>query len=204
MVTTSLPKKIRHENGILQVWSNRHRRLTWAFEARIGDKRIRRLGFKDRTEAEAKLAALRLRADQEALGVPFSDEITDPVALWAEVERTMQAKAGAIGAACELLVSADLLRRGWDVYRAVASNCDSDLIILKGRTCARIEVKSAVIDKRGRVRHKPLDKNKHEILALVFLRDFRIEYTPEPESFKAFDDALNAEQQPRSDAPVTP
>jgi len=49
------------------------------------------------------------------------------------------------GAASELFVSADLLCRGFDVFRAVSPCCSCDLIAVKGKLFLRIEVKTGRI-----------------------------------------------------------
>jgi hypothetical protein len=48
-----------------------------------------------------------------------------------------------IGAAAELVVCADLFRRGYHVFRALAPNCPCDLIAMKDGEILRVEVKSA-------------------------------------------------------------
>ena len=47
---------------------------------------------------------------------------------------------GAVGALNELKVSADLIERGYHVFRALSSACDCDLAILKDERLLRIEV----------------------------------------------------------------
>jgi PD-(D/E)XK endonuclease len=48
-----------------------------------------------------------------------------------------------IGAIGELRVSADLLAKGYEVFRAVSSACSCDLIAMKNGVSARIEVRTA-------------------------------------------------------------
>lgn len=88
-------------------------------------------------------------------------------------------KLGSIGACAEMVICADLLRRGYDVYRSLSPNADCDLIIsFKGKLC-RVEVKSAIY-KRGRpmFRRERLDQTKFDMLALAFLRESRVIYQP--------------------------
>jgi len=47
-----------------------------------------------------------------------------------------------IGAQAELIVAADLLRRGWHVFRSVSHTGPCDLIILKHGGTLRVEVKA--------------------------------------------------------------
>jgi hypothetical protein len=50
---------------------------------------------------------------------------------------------GSIGAYCELRVSADLLSRGFDVFRSVSPTSSCDLIAVKEGKCLRVEVRAA-------------------------------------------------------------
>jgi hypothetical protein len=47
-----------------------------------------------------------------------------------------------LGAACELAVCADLLRKGFDVFRNVSPNGISDLVIMKAGHVLTVQVKS--------------------------------------------------------------
>jgi hypothetical protein len=49
---------------------------------------------------------------------------------------------GKVGAIGELIVCADLLRRGYDVYRAVSQSAPFDIAILSGGQLRRIEVRT--------------------------------------------------------------
>jgi hypothetical protein len=50
---------------------------------------------------------------------------------------------GTVGAISELAVSCDLLRRGFEVFRALSSSCSCDLAILwKGTHLRRVEVRT--------------------------------------------------------------
>lgn len=136
-------------SGIKGKWSNEKKGMTWGFDITVDGSRRRGTGHPTQ---EAALAAASL----------------------------LTTKFGSIGAAAELWVCADLLRQGYDVFRSVASNAACDLIVSTqdGRLC-RVEVKSA-ISRRGGVefkRHR-FDKSKHDVLALVFLRENRMLYTP--------------------------
>ncbi len=84
---------------------------------------------------------------------------------------------GSVGAAHELLVCADVLKRGWTVYRNVSPHGDADLVIAKGETMLRVEVTTAVRYHTGTVNYPPKDAHKHDLLVLVF-HDGTIEYRP--------------------------
>ena len=139
------------------------RGVTWKIDVTINGTRVRRKGFATVDEAEAALADLEPNPDIQ-LGAAF-------------VHGTL--KIGAIGAVSELLVCTDLLKQGFDVFRSVSSNAACDLIAANndGRLC-RVEVKSAVTRKGvTRFKRHRLDSSKHDVLALVFLREHRIEYS---------------------------
>jgi predicted AAA+ superfamily ATPase len=47
------------------------------------------------------------------------------------------------GAFCELVIAADLLRRGYEVFRSVSAHSSCDLVCIKNRESLRVEVKTA-------------------------------------------------------------
>jgi hypothetical protein len=49
---------------------------------------------------------------------------------------------GTIGAIAELVVAADLLRKGYEVFRAQSPSCSCDLVILKDDKLLRVEVRT--------------------------------------------------------------
>lgn len=85
---------------------------------------------------------------------------------------------GTTGALAELVVGADLLRRGYAVYRALSPSAPCDLIILQNGKMWRVEVRSA---KRGLGERiffgfKAADLGRHDILALYFRGENSVEY----------------------------
>lgn len=48
---------------------------------------------------------------------------------------------GQIGALGELMVSCDLIKKGYEVFRALSQSCSCDLVALKNEKCVRIEVR---------------------------------------------------------------
>ena len=50
--------------------------------------------------------------------------------------------AGTVGALGELLVAADLLKRGYEVFRAMSPSCSCDLAVLKNGKLMRVEVRT--------------------------------------------------------------
>ena len=57
-------------------------------------------------------------------------------------ESTLGLATGVVGARSELLASADLLKRGYEVYRSLSPHCSSDLIAAKDGKLLRIEVRT--------------------------------------------------------------
>lgn len=76
---------------------------------------------------------------------------------------------GDIGAVTELMVCADLVRSGHDVYRAVTQSSPADIIVWANERPYRIEVKAAQVNpESGRWIHGASQKTgKFDILALV-------------------------------------
>lgn len=50
---------------------------------------------------------------------------------------------GNLGAAIECIVSADLLLKGWNVFRSISPNCFCDLVAIRDDVIMMIEVRSA-------------------------------------------------------------
>lgn len=103
----------------------------------------------------------------------------------------------ATGAMSELYVCADLLGRGYDVFRAVAPSCSCDLAVLIEGVLCRIEVKTAY--KGASALTFNIDAKqigKHDILALVhYGQDTpHIEYHPEIRDWLTTPQAFIAKQ----------
>lgn len=74
-----------------------------------------------------------------------------------------------IGGASELTASADLLRRGIPVYRALAFVGPADLVINLDGKLLRVEVRSARRKKDGGLSYctPPINEDRYDVLALV-------------------------------------
>lgn len=84
------------------------------------------------------------------------------------------------GAVSELTVACDLLKRGYEVFRAVSPSCSCDLAILKDNKLVRVEVRTAQRNQvTGNVLYPNPDRNRFDVLALVLLADNEIIYIPE-------------------------
>src|ERR1700675_586893 len=75
--------------------------------------------------------------------------------------------SGTVGAMNELLVAADLLRRGFSVFRAMSQACSCDLAVLKGRTLLRVEVTTGTLTPGGKISYAPHDRENFDIMAVV-------------------------------------
>lgn len=89
-----------------------------------------------------------------------------------------------LGARSELLASADLVDRGWNVYRAVASDNECDLVITRGRHILRVEVRTGTYSQAtGNLQwpKRPVDGVRSDIYAVVAARNgvTKITYVPE-------------------------
>jgi hypothetical protein len=78
---------------------------------------------------------------------------------------------GVVGAAAELLVSARLLREGWDVFRAVSPSAPCDLIVTKGSAVCRVEVRSSsFLYRSGKLSYSwyaKKDEGRSDVLVMV-------------------------------------
>lgn len=87
---------------------------------------------------------------------------------------------GHLGAAGEITVCADLLRKGYSVFRSVAFDSPYDLVISSGRKMYRVEVKTSRRRKRSRTIQSGLagrQKGIADFLAIA-LEDGEIVYKP--------------------------
>lgn len=87
----------------------------------------------------------------------------DPVA------RVGPCEANTRGAVSELLVAADLLQRGYEVFRAVSAATSCDLLAMHAGVTFRVEVRSTTRARDGKLGHRlsRYDKGRFDIAALV-------------------------------------
>jgi hypothetical protein len=75
---------------------------------------------------------------------------------------------GARGAIGELLICADLLARGYEVFRAVSQSCSCDLIAMRESVLLRVEeVKTVSLNVDGTPHKSSADPSKYDVLALL-------------------------------------
>ena len=77
----------------------------------------------------------------------------------------------------ELLVSADLMRRGFHVYRALAPGSPCNLVMLRAGVLERVEVRAVVRTPSGKLMRPNVAGKNFDVLALVE-RDGTIHYEP--------------------------
>ena len=88
----------------------------------------------------------------------------------------LTSNCGTEGTLGELIVAADLMRRGYQVFRAISPSCDYDLIILKGTHLLKVEVTKGYRDKG--VLRWPKHYKAYDVLA-VWEINSTITYIPE-------------------------
>jgi len=83
-------------------------------------------------------------------------------------------------AVAEMLVAVDLMHRGFDVYKSLASCGACDLVCIKrgGNVAIRVEVKTARRQMNGKLHHSPHTHNRFDVLALV-CGDKSVTYLPD-------------------------
>ena len=82
----------------------------------------------------------------------------------------------------ELLVAADLIRRGYHVFRALSSGPPCNLMVLVGERVYRIYVKAGLRTPTGRLMFPNVDRAKFDVLAVVE-RNGAIHYVPALDEF---------------------
>lgn len=85
---------------------------------------------------------------------------------------------GQTGAIGELVVSIELMRRGYDVYRAINPDAEFDLVAVKDDAVTRVEVRSVARRKDGSLCVSMRSTDKCDLYAFV-CRDEVVLRTPE-------------------------
>ena len=84
---------------------------------------------------------------------------------------------GTVGAMSELLVSVDLMRKGYEVYRALSQSSSSDILVLKDNLSYCFEIRTGLYNA-----DKTLSFSKNNIraknIAIVVYEDMTIHYVP--------------------------
>lgn len=96
----------------------------------------------------------------------------------------MDHPSGVTGAIGELIVAADLLRRGHYVYRALTPSAPFDLAIWMPNQLLRIEVTKARRSRTGKLIYNAHDKKNYDVIA-VWEASGVVTYLPDLASFGA-------------------
>ncbi len=104
---------------------------------------------------------------------------------WYVINPRAALSPGTAGALNELIVSADLISKGYDVFRAFSPNASCDLVIIKEKRILRVEVKSINKTFVGELSITPTVKRisaeKCDVIALVVRCSKEIVYVGLPE-----------------------
>ena len=126
----------------------------WLGTYRVYDLRGRskrktvRIGNGDMSKVEARKLLLSLiERDNGAHSFQVFDGPSGYVPFDTECPTWRHLPPSTKGAAGELSVSLDLMRRGWDVFRALSPCASCDLVAVRGNVTLRVEVKCASVDK---------------------------------------------------------
>lgn len=87
-----------------------------------------------------------------------------------------QLSRGTVGAISELRVAVDLLARGFEVFRALSSNCSCDLIATQNGKLLRVEVKTGTLLISGAATYDKKQAGKVDLFAIAL--DSEIRYDP--------------------------
>jgi hypothetical protein len=100
----------------------------------------------------------------------------------------MPLTAGTSGAVSELVVSVDLMRKGYHVFRAMSPSCPCDLVAFRGNCVLRVEVRTGAINVNGSIAYAKhqLDTHQYDVLAVV-LQGSEVRYAPPLESLSTSD-----------------
>jgi hypothetical protein len=74
---------------------------------------------------------------------------------------------GSVGALREFITCVDLMKRGYEVFRALSPNSSCDLIAMKEGKIWRVEVTTGYIRKDGSMSWVKHDESKYDVLAAV-------------------------------------
>ena len=90
----------------------------------------------------------------------------------------MQLQSSTIGARHELLVCADLMHRGFAVFRGVSPDCPCDLVVLQNGRVRRVEVTTGSRLATGEIHHPKRAAGRWDVLAVVVSGESTVTYMP--------------------------
>lgn len=59
--------------------------------------------------------------------------------------------SGTVGAITEMVISADLMKKGYSVFRALSPSCFCDVIAIKDKKILKVEIKTGYVGLNGKV-----------------------------------------------------
>lgn len=86
--------------------------------------------------------------------------------------------SGTVGAIAELIVSTDLLQKGYETFRALSPSCSCDLLALLDGKIIRIEVRTGYKGFNGRISY-PTTNFRADVMAVVLHSTKEIIYKPQ-------------------------
>ncbi len=96
------------------------------------------------------------------------------------INHHLNLNSGALGAVSELLVCADLISKGFQVFRSVAQSSDADILAERPGKIYRFEVRTGKYSLLGNVTY-PSSNTKGKSVIAVTLSDRKIHYITNPE-----------------------
>ena len=81
--------------------------------------------------------------------------------------RVFDIPSATVGAIGELLVAVDLLKRRYNVFRAVSPSADCDIVIVADKTVYRVEVTTGYKSPTGKLYYPPHDPQKYDVIAVL-------------------------------------
>lgn len=98
---------------------------------------------------------------------------------WAKTDNPFRHLAtGTVGALSELLASADLIKNGYEVYRALSPSSSCDILALKNGEVKKFEVRTSRRNKSGAISYPKTNIRAENIIAVI-LSSKEIVYIPE-------------------------
>lgn len=85
--------------------------------------------------------------------------------------------ASGVGAITELITSIDLMKRGYDVFKALSMGT-CDLVAIKNGKCIRIEVKSGYTNINGKLNHTKV-RSEYTFDVLAIVAEEKVVYRPD-------------------------
>jgi hypothetical protein len=116
------------------------------------------------------------RLDKKYCSKPCQDKAKDDRCILQPAYDINNTSTNTTGAISELEVSADLLKKGYEVFRAVSPSCSCDLIAHKNGKLLKIEVRTGSINVVTKTKLVNRSNFRADILAAVYSSG--VEYDP--------------------------